>query len=233
MFTGEVIQDTGVSQHVKQAVSSSFERIKQEGDVHTDLCKIMRKAKSDKGFGPYGKHNYTQFYNDVFEPRRESIERFLEIGLGTNNVDVPSNMGPGGTPGASLRGWRSYFEQARVFGGDVDRRILFEEDRISTFFIDQMDCEIIERALADLPAADFDVILDDGLHRYQANINLHGIAKDHVKPGGYYIIEDIHGSDLNVGLFCKYLADIKNPSILINLPHQRVIPDNVLALIEY
>ena len=53
----------------------------------------------------------------------------FEVGLGTNNVDVPSNMGKDGKPGASLRAWRDYFPNA-----DIDTRILFKEDKIQTFY---------------------------------------------------------------------------------------------------
>src|SRR5438045_9302449 len=63
----------------------------------------------------------------------------LELGLGSNRPDMPSNMGVFGAPGASLRGWRELFPHARVYGADVDRRILFQEDRIKTFYCNQLD----------------------------------------------------------------------------------------------
>ena len=37
--------------------------------------------------------------------------RVLELGLGSNNPDVPSNMGVFGVPGASHRGWREAVSQ--------------------------------------------------------------------------------------------------------------------------
>ena len=233
MYQGEVYLDTGVSQRIKAAISASFERIKQPDDVHTPLCQIMRKSKSDKGFGPHGKHNYTQFYYEIFAPVVDKVESFLEIGLGTNNLDVPSNMGAGGTPGASLRGWRSFFENANIYGGDVDKRILFEEERIKTFYIDQLDPVVIAAAMDGLELEKFDVILDDGLHRYQANRNFHEKAQQHVKEGGVFIIEDINCTPENVALFKDYLGSLHRPAVFINFPHQRVIPDNCLVLIEY
>ena len=35
------------------------------------------------------------------------------------------NMTASGKPGASLRVWRDYFNNAQVIGADIDKRILF------------------------------------------------------------------------------------------------------------
>ena len=61
----------------------------------------------------------------------------LEIGLGTNNVDVVSNMGRDGIPGASLRAFRDYLINSKIYGADIDKSILFSEERIETYFVDQ------------------------------------------------------------------------------------------------
>ena len=44
-----------------------------------------------------------------------------------------------GKPGASLRVWRDYFPNAIIYGADIDKDILFAEERIKTFYIDQLD----------------------------------------------------------------------------------------------
>jgi hypothetical protein len=92
----------------------------------TELCKIMSAHGSDKGGGW---HNYTLLYDFLLHERRSQVRSVFEVGIGTNNLDVPSNMGAGGRPGASLRGWREYFSQAQIFGADVDQRILFSEEK--------------------------------------------------------------------------------------------------------
>ena len=43
-------------------------------------------------------------------------------------------MNINGKPGASLRAWRDYFENALIYGADIDKNILFKENRINTFF---------------------------------------------------------------------------------------------------
>jgi len=103
------------------------------------LCSIMDEEKSDKGRG----HNYTTLYNYLFESIRNDKLNLLEVGLGTNNVDVPSNMGKDGTPLASVRGWRKYFPNADIHGADIDTRILKNENRIKTHYIDQLNLDSI------------------------------------------------------------------------------------------
>ena len=41
--------------------------------------------------------------------QRNAVENILEVGIGTNFLDVPSTMGEDAIPGASLRMWRDFF----------------------------------------------------------------------------------------------------------------------------
>jgi hypothetical protein len=112
--------------------------------------------------------------------------------LGTNNPNALSNMGVFGSPGASLRAWRELFPRALVYGADIDAEILFDEDRIKTFFCDQLEPRSI-RALWSLPelAAGADIIVEDGLHSFEANVSFLEGSLDKLLPGGTYIAEDI------------------------------------------
>ena len=97
------------------------------GQGPNDICFIMNFYGSDKGH-PMGEghHNYTHYYHEVFKPVRNDPVRIFELGLGTNNLEFPSNMGVDGKPGASLRGWKQYFANGSVFGADIDGGILFQ-----------------------------------------------------------------------------------------------------------
>jgi SAM-dependent methyltransferase len=103
-----------------------------------------------------------------------------------------SNMGVFGAPGASLRAWRQLFPHAVIYGADIDRAILFEEDRIKTFYCDQLDRSSI-RELWGHPAlsAGMDIIIEDGLHTFEANVSFLEESLDHLRPGGIYVTEDI------------------------------------------
>jgi hypothetical protein len=101
-------------------------------------------------------------------------------------------MGVPGRPGASLRGWRELFPHAHVYGADVDTTILFEEDRIKTFRCDQLDEESI-RVLWSQPdlQAGMDIIIEDGLHTFEANVSFLEGSVERLRTGGIYVIEDI------------------------------------------
>jgi len=149
----------------------------------------MTRFGSDKGF-----HSYTPLYSALFNQWRDRSLRILELGLGTNNPDLESNMGVFGAPGASLRGWRQFFPKALVYGADVDRKILFEEERIKTFHCDQLDQNSIRELWSYPELRDgMDIILEDGLHTFEANISFLEGSLEHLRPGGVYITEDIGG----------------------------------------
>ena len=137
-------------------------------NTDNELTEIMKKHSSDKG-NLYQNHNYTDFYSEIFFHRRNEIKSFLEIGLGTNNVNLPSNMGSEGKPLASLRAWRDYFVNANIYGADIDKNILKNEERINTFYVDQTKKESIQEMWKNISKSDFDIIIDDGLHTFEAN----------------------------------------------------------------
>jgi len=151
----------------------------------------MTKCGSDKSW-----NKYTPLYSALFRERNNQPLRIFELGLGSNNLDVLSNMGVFGVPGASLRAWRQLFPHALVYGADIDRRILFEEDRLKTFHCDQLDRSSI-RELWSQPdlRTGLDIIIEDGLHTFEGNTSFLEESLDHLRPGGIYVVEDIGWED--------------------------------------
>lgn len=166
----------------------------------TVLCEIMGRHGSDKSSTLHQKHNYTQYYHQLFHHRRDEPLKIFELGLGTNNPHLPSSMGGNGVPGGSLRGWSEYFPNACVCGADIDRDILFQEPpRIRTFFCDQTKPLEVARMWHEHPElsqSTFDLILEDGLHDFSANVCFFTNSFYKVSPGGYYIIEDVATPEL-------------------------------------
>jgi hypothetical protein len=163
---------------------------------NTDLCRIMSSCGSDKA-QPF--HNYTVLYDWLFCRFREEPLALFELGLGTNKPGAPSSMGENGKPGASLRGWREYFSKAEIVGADIDRDVLFQEERIRTFWTDQRDPRAIRELWASAGDCFFDIIIDDGLHEAPANACFFLESFGRLKSGGIYIVEDIEG-EANVDL---------------------------------
>lgn len=160
----------------------------------TPLCEIMGRNKSDKGNININEcwHNYTTFYYSIFNELRDKSLRVFELGLGTNNVNIPSNMGENGRPGASLYGWQEFFPNSQIFGADIDGDILFNTDKIKTFYCDQTNPHIIKYMWNDSNLQEnFDIIVEDGLHTFNANVCFFENSIHKLNPNGYFIIEDI------------------------------------------
>lgn len=168
-----------------EALSDPIDIIDLEGAFpitpgEADLKELLDQHGSDKA----NHHNYHKLYAHILN--RKGALRLLEIGIGTNNISVPSNMGKNGTPGASLRAFRDWAGKFQMFGADVDKRSLFTEERIQTFYVDQTIPTSV-RLLADkLP--DLDLVIDDGLHTPQANFNSLRALLPKTK---LYVVEDI------------------------------------------
>lgn len=160
-------------------------------DKPTPLCKIMGKWGSDKGKESITTswHNYTIVYYDLFKRFEHAPITLFELGLGTINPNILSNMGPDGKPGASIRGWKEFFQQGTIYGADIDKDILFNEERIKTFWCDQTQPSVIKEMWTHIP--DCDIIIEDGLHEFDANVCFFENSIHKLKSGGYYIIEDI------------------------------------------
>jgi hypothetical protein len=183
----------------------------------TKLCEFMNAYGSDKGTSG-GAGNYTKLYNLLFKDIANNIKNVFEVGLGSNNIDVPSNMGPNGIPGASLRAWKAYFPNAKIYGADIDNKILFEEERIRTFFVDQYDENSIKDLWNNFEGIEFDIMLDDGIHDVawtdnSGNINFFKNSIHKLKKSGFYIIEDVacdHDGEIVSPKVLNFIKDLKS-----------------------
>ena len=146
---------------------------------------LFTKFGSDKSSG----RNYHHLYGEILKNKTD-ISCVLEIGLGTNHLDVVSNMGATGVPGASLRAFREFLPGATIFGGDIDKRILFQDDRIRTYFVDQTDLASLGSFGRNLPDV-IDLIIDDGLHAPNANLAVLVFSLGKLSHNGWLVIEDI------------------------------------------
>ena len=134
-------------------------------------------------------NNYHIIYSCLLKDLKQNYT-ILEIGLGTNNPKIVSSMGIGGSPGASVRAFRDTFLNSYIYGADVDSDILFSEERISTFCVDQNNLETFSN-IPKLVDSKFDLIIDDGLHYQLSNLNTLIFALSNLNIDGYFIIEDI------------------------------------------
>nr|QBK85244.1 MAG: methyltransferase [Iridovirus LCIVAC01] len=194
----------------------------------TELCRIMHKYGSDKSLGH---HNYTKLYDNLFSERRNEKLTVLEIGIGSINPSIPSNMTGQSNylPGASIRGWREYFPNAHIYCCDIDLDVLdiFEnDDNIQSFYLDQTNPALVNDVFnkSDLKDIEFDIIIDDGLHNFPINYMVLEILYPKLKKGGYYIVEDIINYNKSIVMF--------NFSKYVTLPNPRNNVDNNLFIVK-
>lgn len=143
-----------------------------------ELTQLADKYKTDKGSIL---HRYTEVYEYFFYPLKSSARKICEIGV---------------LEGASLEMFADYFTQAVIYGIDIKDASHLNSDRIRTFVADQSDRKQLSAFVA-ANGSDFDLILDDGGHSMpQQQISFACLFKC-VRPGGYYIIEDLQTSLLD------------------------------------
>ena len=185
-------------------------------DTKPEIKKLNSLSKSDNEqnklgelFTFYGSDKkalqYDLLYIDIFQ----NINNFtclIEIGIGTNNEKVLSNMSEFGSPGASLRAFRDYLKSTNVIGLEFDKEVLFTEDGIDTFHYDQNNEEQVNN-LSKKYENSVDVLIDDGLHSIVANINSIKLATNILKPQGYLIIEDINPASIKLYLLAFKLVE--------------------------
>jgi hypothetical protein len=138
-------------------------------------------------------HNYTRHYDALFASRRQEPITFLELGV---------------QEGASLRMWRDYFPKAALLGVDIDERCLASaDDRISIHIGDQSDPVFLNDLTNDF--GPFDIVIDDASHNGDASRLSFGLLYPRLKPGGFYIVEDLHTAYFGWGSsFVEYVKEL-------------------------
>jgi hypothetical protein len=209
---------------------------RSHGSLLASLCDKYGSDKGTEGRGPtpypWPAHTYVRLYEQLFAHCRESITSVLECGIGTNNPTLTSTMGAQGAPGASLRVWRDYFPYANVIGVDIDRDILFEDDRITTHYVDQTAQQTVREMWASIGNPAMDLIIDDGLHTFVAARSFFEASVTQLKPTGIYVIEDVLASDLSE--FITYFDGSPFDVDYVSLYRQGIaLGDNVLIVVRH
>lgn len=124
-------------------------------------------------------HSYLETYDKLFAPFQKDCS-FLEIGLAM---------------GDSIKLFDEYFENSKITGVDIsvvfevpeyknDVRII-QSDATKSSFLDKIKDEM------------FDIVIDDGSHMEQDQVDTFNMLKSSMNKGGIYIIEDILALDSN------------------------------------
>ena len=115
-------------------------------------------------------------YSRLFERYRNVEPIVLELGI---------------FRGGSLRLWNEYFPRGLICGIDLVLPVLDTEPRIRMYGGAQDDSSLLARVREESAPSGFDIVIDDGAHI--GLISMRSVStylRDHLKPGGIYIIED-------------------------------------------
>jgi hypothetical protein len=137
----------------------------------SDLDALARKWGTDKSSE---KHGYTWIYERIFR----GFERptLLEIGI---------------KEGRSLRMWEEFFPGGRIHGLDLNPAPALVS-HLETRQGDQSDASVLRACIE--AWAPFDIVLDDGSHRWEHQIASLEVLFPALRPGGLYVIEDLQTS---------------------------------------
>jgi len=191
----------------------------------TELCELAIKHGTDK----WPHHHYTPHYHEMFKDRRREVKKVLEIGIGDDSM---KNTIPDYKPGASLRMWSEYFENAEIIGLDNNPNLLINKGRIRSFLCDQGDAVQLQGVYC--ITTGFDLIVDDGCHVPEVQVLSAKMLVPLLAPGGIYVIEDVWPYPCEVGWskepFGLKLSDIPFPAEIIQCAENPNSDDHLVVI---
>jgi|TARA_B100001287_G_C22488885_1_gene438017 spermidine synthase len=173
-----------------------------------------KKYQTDK----WTDHYYVQdLYEPLFEQFQNKKVNVLEIGVWN---------------GESMKLWHDYFVNAKnIVGIDIFVRSSFKEvsgwlkdyDVKLHKFNSHEDTDKFNK-FADTYKEGFDIIIDDGSHWYENQINTYKKFKNLMNPGGVYIIEDI-SFEREESVYTSYKLTESGMQNVVEAKIQRDIPE--------
>jgi trans-aconitate methyltransferase len=152
-----------------------------------ELAELAARHRTDKGRTdiPYptrdggvvyqGAKRHTDSYARLLAHLRDEPIRLLEIGV---------------KQGASLRMWADFFPRATIVGIDLNPDCLRHAGgRVEVHIGDQSDTAFLHELAS--RRGPFDLVVDDGGHRMEQHRASLEALWPHVKPGGFYALEDM------------------------------------------
>lgn len=167
-----------------------------------NLTELANKFESDKGTEHFEQHGYTLTYETLFSPLRSKPIVFLEMGLcigGPEFGDFLLERTPPDLP--SIRIWSEYFDQAHIYGFDINDFTELASEIEDFKFIrgdltSKADIVNLAKTAAQLEGRQdlvvYDVVLDDASHASFHQQQAFALLFPCLNSKGIYIIEDLH-----------------------------------------
>ena len=142
-----------------------------------DRCTVPVTDIGEIPIDKMGLAHYFANYERYIGPLRDQPLNVLELGVAN---------------GDSLKHWEGWLPKSRITGLDINAcPAKFASGRVECYVGEQQDRALLDRIAAERAPEGFDVIVDDAAHVGQlARISFWHLFERHLKPGGYYFIED-------------------------------------------
>ncbi|KAL7432655.1 hypothetical protein ACHAXM_003215 [Skeletonema potamos] len=197
------------------------EKEKKKGEIiesHNYIEELMYKYKSDKSRDD---HSYVKLYNMIFANIRHSVTNITEIGI---------------SHGQSIQAWYRYFPNSEIHGFDVTMKDTVKNNldklkpRVHTHIVNILDQKVTISDMRFLPQS-MDLIIDDGPHTVSSQEGFLQKLFPCLKPGGYYVIEDIGitGDGNGVSLFHDDPSRLQQATIDILQAHDTIWVDTAIG----
>lgn len=179
-------------------------------EIYLKYSKPNADGHGDKGTA----HSYIPEYERLFTPYRDKQINFLEIGLAY---------------GESLEMWYEYFsKESKIHGVDVSTREIYPyltDKRFNISIADASKSEMIDK----LGKTKFDLIIDDGSHKFDHQVASFNLLKNSMNKGGLYIVEDV----INLDLKRKEFESLHSKCEIIDLRPIKGRKDDVLIVYKF
>ena len=193
-------------------------------ELYYEMEDIPEIGLSDKGDRhPTHKHFYIDIYDAMFSHWKDEPVQLMELGIAS---------------GASLLMWSQFFTNGHVLGLDIVEPVrkdyLETQPNLGMIFGDAYDVNNANRLLQVLPKQD--VFIEDGAHDIDSQITALKYYHHLVRPGGYYICEDLYIVNLAKYLMeGVYSLEGRNYTTTIYDYHRRPnrLADDVMVVLQF
>lgn len=154
----------------------------EELNIGKKSSKSLREIFNDEKIAIHKWENYFKIYESYFQEFRQRNVKFLEIGV---------------QYGGSLRMWSEYFLKAKIYGIDINPDCKKLEGKNIDIQIGSQNDKKFLKKYADY-VDNLDIIIDDGGHTMEQQLNTFKILFPILNDGGIYIVEDVESSYQNM-----------------------------------
>lgn len=159
--------------------------------------KVLRRIFDSKksGHGILKWEHYFEIYERHFARFSGKDVHIMEVGVYS---------------GGSLEMWNEYFgPKCHIYGVDIEPACKsYQKDNVQIFIGDQQDRHFWQNVKTQIPF--LDILIDDGGHLPQQQIITLEEMLPHLRPGGVFLCEDIHGDGNEFSTFVRAIADELN-----------------------